>query len=167
MALPGQQMLSIMHRDAKPKEALMSAVGEVQERTSCKRVTKRFRWHLQRRRLYAKWAADGVDKQLAKAWRVMVPLTPQEALSRAKSDEDAPCSLFRYHAAPPAGFVLPPDVIACSYMPDPGMRAHTVRLLKDRWASDAMPLTAIPEHGSNCKARLFRLATQVAIRAWD
>jgi len=137
-----------------------------QKQTSLVQLGKSMRWHMQRRRLYVKWAADRVDEKLDYAWRAVVPMRPQTVLARAMP-EHAVRGVHSYHAASPADFVLPPDVIACSYMPDPGVRAHTVRLLKDRWTSDAMPLAPIPEHEDNRKTGLARLAAQVAMGVWD
>lgn len=63
--------------------------------------SKRARWHLQRRRLYVKWAADRVDKELHCAWRSVLPLSPRQAIARAVGGEGR--SLLCYHAAASAG----------------------------------------------------------------
>lgn len=67
-------------------------------------ISKRARWHLQRRRLYVKWAADRVDKELHCAWRSVLPLSPRQAIARAVGGESR--SLLCYHAAASAGHSL-------------------------------------------------------------
>eukprot|EP00435_Cladocopium_sp_Y103_P028462 s4052_g7.t1 len=109
-------------------------------------ISKRARWHLQRRRLYVKWAADRVDKELHCAWRSVLPLSPRQAIARAVGGESR--SLLCYHSAASAGFLLPPEVVSCSYLPEPGLRAHCVRLLREQWESEARHLASIPEEGS-------------------
>ena len=47
------------------------------------------------------------------------------------------------------GFLLPPEVVSCSYLPEPGLRAHCVRLLREQWESEARHLAVIPEDGSH------------------
>ena len=64
-------------------------------------LSKRARWHLQRRRLYVKWAADRVDKELHCAWRSVLPLSPRQEIARAVGGESQ--SLLCYHAAASAG----------------------------------------------------------------
>jgi hypothetical protein len=43
------------------------------------------------------------------------------------------------------GFLLPPEVVSCSYLPEPGLCAHCVRLLREQWESEARHLASIPE----------------------
>eukprot|EP00438_Fugacium_kawagutii_P021121 Skav213911 [mRNA] locus=scaffold1439:226142:226973:- [translate_table: standard] len=124
--------------------------------------SKRARWHLQRRRLYVKWAADRVDKELHCAWRSVLPLSPRQAIAQKVGGEGR--SLLCYHAAASAGgrgvqrdmghdmrvvfiqgFLLPPEVVSCSYLPEPGLRSHCVRLLREQWESEARHLASIPE----------------------
>ena len=128
--------------------------------------SKRARWHLQRRRLYVKWAADRVDKELHGAWRSVLPLSPRQVIANAVGGESR--GLLCYHAAAsaggmiffqllyvhidslyfigfPPGFLLPPEVVSCSYLPEPGLRAHCVRLLREQWESEARHLASIPE----------------------
>ena len=107
--------------------------------------SKRARWHLQRRRLYVKWAADRVDKELHCAWRSVLPSSPRQEIARAVGGESR--SLLCYHAAASSGFLLPPEVVSCSYLPEPGLRAHCVRLLREQWESEARHLAVIPEEG--------------------
>ena len=47
-----------------------------------------------------------------------------------------------------AGFLLPPEVVSCSYLPEPGLRAHCVRVLREQWESEARHLASIPEEPS-------------------
>mmetsp|Transcript_64676 Transcript_64676/g.79145 ORF Transcript_64676/g.79145 Transcript_64676/m.79145 type:complete len:239 (+) Transcript_64676:16-732(+) len=107
--------------------------------------SKRAKWHLQRRRLYVKWAADRVDKELHCAWRSVLPLSPRQAIASAVGGESR--SLLCYHAAASSGFLLPPEVVSCSYLPEPGLRSHCVRLLREQWESEARHLASIPEEG--------------------
>ncbi|CAK9062327.1 unnamed protein product [Durusdinium trenchii] len=108
--------------------------------------SKKARWHLQRRRLYVKWAADRVDKELHCAWRSVLPLSPRQEIAQAVGGESR--GLLCYHAAASAGFLLPPEVVSCSYLPEPGLRAHCVRLLREQWESEARHLASIPEEGA-------------------
>ncbi|CAJ1364185.1 unnamed protein product [Effrenium voratum] len=103
------------------------------------------RWHLQRRRLYVKWATERLDKELQGAWRVLLPPSPRQEI--AESLGGGPCrSVLGYHASACSGFLLPPEVVSCSYLPEPGLRAHCVRLLREQWDSEARRnLDPIPE----------------------
>lgn len=57
---------------------------------------------------------------------------------------------FQRHGGPAfVGFLLPPEVVSCSYLPEPGLRAHCVRLLREQWESEARHLAVIPEDGSD------------------
>lgn len=64
---------------------------------------------------------------------------------------EAPClRSFQRHGGPAfVGFLLPPEVVSCSYLPEPGLRAHCVRLLREQWESEARHLAVIPEDGSD------------------
>ena len=51
-------------------------------------ISQRARWHLQRRRLYVKWAADRVDKELHEAWRSAASVAPPKP---ARQLHKTPC----------------------------------------------------------------------------
>ena len=55
------------------------------------------------------------------------------------------------------GFLLPPEVVSCSYLPEPGLRAHCVRLLREQWESEARHLASIPEDGE-CGQLFWRMS---------
>ena len=55
-----------------------------------------------------------------------------------------------YLATRLGGFLLPPEVVSCSYLPEPGLRAHCVRLLREQWESEARHLASIPEEPIGC-----------------
>lgn len=131
-------------------------------------LAQSLRRHLQRRRLYVKWAADRVDEKLMHAWRVLVPRRSCHTNERETLQDEGGCNIHNYHASLQSGCLLAPEVVACSYMPDAGLRAHTLRLLKDRWSSESQPLASIPEHDAPRHSGSWpSLAMQIAWRVHD
>eukprot|EP00440_Ansanella_granifera_P034877 gb/GFBE01037836.1/.p1 GENE.gb/GFBE01037836.1/~~gb/GFBE01037836.1/.p1 ORF type:complete len:244 (+),score=9.52 gb/GFBE01037836.1/:1-732(+) len=162
IAWPGKNVLALQR--GRPVGQASTKQGQRPQKPA--HFVKSLRRHWQRRRLYVEWSSSRTEKELLAIWRSLVPRTPRQAIARAACILDDKCSVHRYHAVPPAGFLLPPEVVECSHLPDPGLQLHTARLLRDRWNSEAMPLAAIPEHESRHKAGWISFATQVAGRVW-
>jgi len=72
-----------------------------------------------------------------------------------------------YHTAASAGFLLPPEVVACSHLPEPGLRAHTVRLLKEQWESEARQLAPIPELSERSHKGTWKSLACIALGVWE